>query len=87
MDQVQRRCFFSKWLCPVHGHFSAITAEPVGESNPVHCPECKAKFVEQCAGRTRRPVPSVTKPRWPQKSDNQLIHSEKAPYRKRGRSW
>ena len=77
----------SKWTCPIHGHFTARTREKRGPENPVLCPDCKPLFVDAMECFTSQPVPWVSKPRIPAKADRTPVFSDKAPLRKRGKSW
>lgn len=79
--------YLSKWICPHHGHFQARTANRVDPRFPIHCPECKAQFVSQLAGRTSQEIPYISKPRIPKTVKHNPNASEKAPVRKRGVSW
>lgn len=78
--------YLSKWICPTHGKFVARTTAPVNPDFPIHCPDCNAQFVEQLQGMTILPVPFVSKPSWPQTSNNQFT-GQTAPLRKRKKIW
>lgn len=83
-SQLQRY-WFSKMTCAIHGKYIARTFEkPRG---PVPCPECVASWAleESCRGCGANPVPFVSKPRRPQDTKIEFIHSKKATLRKRSR--
>jgi hypothetical protein len=84
IDPRLRHYFLSKWKCPFHGYYSARTVEKVYPGRPVLCPECKPEFIEQLAGRTVLPVPFVSKPRIPSKTDLNPTFSKNARLMKRG---
>ena len=77
--------WFSKMTCAIHGKFTARTVEK--PTRPVPCPECVASWAleESCRGYGRNPVPFVSKPRRPQDTKIEFIHSAKATLRKRSR--
>ena len=80
------RYWFSKMTCPVHGKYTSRTQEkPV---SPVPCPECVTGWVleDQCRGCGKNEVPFVSKPRVPQDTKIEFIHSNKATLRKRSRA-
>jgi hypothetical protein len=74
----------SKWKCPTHGYYSARTATLVDPSRPILCPECIPEFIEPLAGKTSMPVPFITKPRIPSKTDLNPTFSKNARLMKRG---
>lgn len=75
----------SKWKCPLHGFYSARTTEEIDPARPILCPECIPEFLEQLAGcMTVLPVPFVSKPRIPSKTDLSPTFSKNATLMKRG---
>ena len=87
MDPRLKPYYLSKWICETHGHFTARTVLPASQAFPVHCPQCQAKLVDQTKVMTVLPVPFVSMPRIPKKTDTTPSASNKAPLRKRGVSW
>jgi hypothetical protein len=78
--------WFTKMTCSMHGKYTARTHEK--PTRPVPCPECVAGWVleGQCRGCGKNEVPFVSKPRIPQDTKNEFIHSKKATLRKRSRA-
>lgn len=78
--------WFTKMTCPLHGKYTARTFEK--PTRPVPCPECVSGWVleDQCRGCGRNEVPFVSKPRIPQNTKIEFIHSKKATLRKRSRA-
>ena len=84
-DDRLRPYVLSKWKCPFHGYYSARTEQEVSPDRPILCPECIPEFIEQLAGcKTVLPVPFITKPRLPSKTDLNPTFSKKATLMKRG---
>lgn len=83
-DERLRPYVLSKWKCPFHGFYAARTTEKVDPSRPIMCPECIPEFIEQLGGMTVLPVPFVSKPRIPSKTDLNPTFSKKATLMKRG---
>ena len=78
--------WFSKMTCAIHGKYTARTVEK--PERPVPCPECVACWAleDQCRGcGGKNSVPFVSKPRIPQDTKIEFIHSKKATLRKRSR--
>ena len=87
---VLRLYWLSKWTCPVHGKFTAKTANKVDPARrQISCPECVVmlQFDGQCKGHTAGPLPLVSKPRIPAKEKVQPVASDNRPLTKRGKSW
>jgi hypothetical protein len=83
-DDRLRPYVLSKWKCPFHGYYAARTEEAVSPERPILCPECVPEFIEQLPGMTVLPVPFITKPRLPSKTDLNPTFSKKATLMKRG---
>lgn len=81
-----RRYWFSKMTCALHGKYTARTHEK--PTRPVPCPQCTAGWTleDQCRGCGAGEVPFVSKPRVPQDTKVEFIHSSKATLRKRSRA-
>lgn len=79
------RYWFSKMTCAIHGKYTARTVEK--PERPIPCPECVAAWVleDECRGMGKNPVPFVSKPRRPEDTKVEFIHSKKATLRKRSR--
>lgn len=77
--------WFSKMTCAIHGKYVARTFEK--PERPVPCPECVAgwELEESCRGCGKNSIPFVSKPRIPQDTKVEFIHSKKATLRKRSR--
>ncbi len=84
LDPRLRPYVLSKWKCPWHGYYSARTTDRVDPARPISCPECLPEFIEQLAGMTVLPVPFVSKPRIPSKTDHNPTYSKNARLMKRG---
>ena len=84
LDPRLRPYVLSKWKCPFHGYYAARTVDRVDPERPICCPECIPEFIEQLAGHTVLPVPFVSKPRIPSKTDLNPTFSKKATLMKRG---
>lgn len=83
-DPRLRPYVLSKWKCQFHGYYAARTTEPVDPTRPIMCPECIPEFIEQLPGMTVLPVPFVSKPRIPSKTDLNPTFSPNARLMKRG---
>jgi hypothetical protein len=79
------RYWFSKMKCAIHGKYVARTEDK--PDRPIPCPECVSSWEleESCRGIGKNPVPFVSKPRRPQDTKVEFIHSKKATLRKRSR--
>jgi hypothetical protein len=84
LDARLRPYVLSKWKCPFHGYYAARTVKAVDPARPILCPECIPEFIEQLAGQTVLPVPFVSKPRIPSKTDLNPTFSKNARLMKRG---
>jgi hypothetical protein len=83
-DARLRPYVLSKWKCPWHGFYAARTTHKVDPEHPILCPECVPEFIEQLPGMTVLPVPFVSKPRIPSKTDLNPTFSKNARLMKRG---
>lgn len=83
-DDRLRPYVLSQWKCPFHGYYAARTEAAVDPERPIPCPECKSEFIAQLPGKTVLPVPFITKPRIPSKTDLNPTFSPKARLMKRG---
>lgn len=84
-DPSLNHYWFSKMKCAIHGKYVARTFEK--PLHPVPCPECVAgwELEDECRGDGKDTVPFVSKPRRPEDTKVEFIHSKKATLRKRSR--
>jgi hypothetical protein len=86
MSKELKNYFLTKWTCPVHGYYTSRTPTKVTRMD---CPDCPRSLFVNCGGpfQTTQAVPHLSKPRWPSRADATPNVSDKAPVRKRGKSW